>query len=262
MGKWILTTPEESRKENRPQEMEKKRKTRNRIRRGSGNTTRHFTPRKRRNNTFQICDRIYGPRHGRKSPKGDGEQRNSKSATTKKSPGKSTPEQTPTAERNGATPMLIDTAQKRRRSTETTEKANKKDGQAKEVPKQPTYFTEADAERATRRASEMIAKDFPEGVTANTLKNAWPETAAAAENQEKQKTNPQNKKGPNPFKTPQGNKLRELNALVEMALDEAERDRNAESWKAPFRKSIIYDTQKLKEEKADFEDTDAGRLLS
>ena len=63
-------------------------------------------------------------------------------------------------------------------------------------------------------------------------------------------------------KRPQEHKLRELNALVEMALGGAERDRNAESWKASFRKSIISDTQKLKEEKADFEDTDAGRLLS
>ena len=78
----------------------------------------------------------------------------------------------------------------------------------------------------------------------------------------KTKTNPQNKKDPNPAKAPQGNKLRELKALVEMALDGAERDRNAESWKAPFHKSIICDTQKLKGEKADFEDTDAGRLLS
>ena len=96
--------------------------------------------------------------------------------------------------------MQIDAAQKRRRPKETTENANKKDGRCNEVTKRPTYYTETDAERATRRSSEMIARDFTEtekGATVKPLKNAWPETAAAAEaadqRQENKKQSPRKK---------------------------------------------------------------------
>ena len=91
--------------------------------------------------------------------------------------------------------MQIDTATKRRRSTEE-EAAMKKDGQGKSAPRRKgSVITETDAERATRRASEMIARDFPTKeaeVTIKKLKDAWPETAAAS-----QKANPQGKTNTN-----------------------------------------------------------------
>ena len=151
----------------------------NRIRK-SGNTTRHLTPRKR-SNTFQICDRIYKSGNRRESETRDGGAGQAFQLRNHQEP--SPQENPPQRERTEAVPMQIDTAQKRRRSTETTENANKKDGKGNEVTKQPTHYTETDAERATRLATEMIARYFPEteqGVTVKPLKNAWPETAAAA----------------------------------------------------------------------------------
>ena len=71
-------------------------------------------------------------------------------------------ENPPRGKRSGAVPMLIGTAQKRRGSTETAEKMlTREDGQGNGVAKHPSHLTETDAERATRLASELMARDFP-----------------------------------------------------------------------------------------------------
>ena len=97
-----------------------------------------------------------------------------------------------------------------------------------------------------------------------TLKEAWPETAAANKKENPQSsTHQENKNDPNPVaNAPQESKIRELKALVEMPLDGAGRDRNAGSWESSSRKSIICDTEELGKERTSVVDTDDGRLLA
>ena len=157
--------------------------------------------------------------------------------------------------------MQIDTATKGRRSVEE-ETTVKKDGNGENIQIKVTTAprTETDAERSTRGASEMLARDFPpqeEGITAKKLQEAWPETAAtaaAAQQGKPQENTSQEQQN-------QEQKIRELTALVEMSLGGEELDRYAESRKASFKKSIICDAGELQKDIKIFEDSDEGRLL-
>ena len=124
----------------------------------SGNATRHLAPRKR-SNTFQICDRIYKSGNWRESETRDG---GGASFQTKKSPGTTTPRKSPPSREDGSSTDANRHSAKKEKIHRNNGKCKQKDGQGNEVTKQPTHYTETDAERATRLASEMIARDFPE----------------------------------------------------------------------------------------------------
>jgi len=90
------------------------------------------------------------------------------------------------------TPMMVDTAVKRRRSEEEVMKI-KKDGQGSNITR-----TETDAERSSRIADHLLAqreadRANKEGITRKKLADAWPETAEAYKKKSPQEIPPQEK---------------------------------------------------------------------
>ena len=111
----------------------------------------------------------------------------------------SRPQETRASSSSGdqTTPMMIDTAIKRRRSTEDVMKI-KKDGQGNNITR-----TETDAERSSRIADQLLAereadKAEEEGITMKKLAFAWPETAEAYRKKSPQENSPRETTTKNP----------------------------------------------------------------
>jgi len=116
-------------------------------------------------------------------------------------------------------------------------------------------------------------KDVDRSITAKPLKEMWPETAKKHQNEveekekgeeEKNKAIPPRENAPKTA-TPQekqSKEMVELKTLMEMVLDDAERDCSSDQWRSTFHKTIICEVTKLSQARQVFLRSNEGFLLS